>query len=298
MADQPAESGVEQSPLDRIGDELYAGPPEEFVATRTDRAKQARSNGDRALATAIAALRRPSRSAWMVNQLARREPDGLTALLDLGQALRQAQEELSGPDLRRLSAERHRAVDALTRQAVALAAAQGSNATEAIRREIGRTLQAALADPSTATLVRAGRLSQPADYSGFGPFTASSSSATLDTTTPEPSAPTSESTNAAAQADQREAERREAEAERREADRVSAQHEAELTAAVQHLDDASAEAVSAGQARDRLSDEVERAASALAEMQQRLGRAVDRADRCDRVLGEARHALDALRRSD
>ncbi len=108
------------------------------------------------MATAITALRRPTRSAWMVNLLARGEPEQLAGLIDLGEALRLAQEQLSGPDLRRLSADRHRAVEALTRRAVALAADQGANATEAIRREVSQSLQAALADPTTADLVRAG----------------------------------------------------------------------------------------------------------------------------------------------
>lgn len=297
MAAQPADLSLVPADLDRVRDELYAGPPEDFVAIRSERVKRARTAKDRALATAIAALRRPTRSAWMVNLLARGEPDQLAGLLDLGEALRLAQEQLSGPDLRRLSADRHRAVEALTRRAVALAADQGANATEAIRREISQSLQAALADPETAELVRAGWLSQPADYSGFGPIAWTSSNApveTVESPTPEPLRVID------ADADSAENERRENErqdAEQREAEQARARHRAELVEAHQQVDDAAAEVVNAATERDRLVGEVTRAAAALAEAEHRSTRAAERAAASDRSLTEARQALHALERS-
>jgi hypothetical protein len=50
--------------LDEVADELYGVPPEEFVATRRERERQARADGDRVLATSIAALPKPSLAAW------------------------------------------------------------------------------------------------------------------------------------------------------------------------------------------------------------------------------------------
>lgn len=154
--------------LSAVADELYAAAPEEFMARRTSRAAEAKKAGDRPLATAIAQLRKPTRSAWLVNLLARGHPSELQSLLDLGAALREAQESLSGPDLRRLSAERHRVVDALTLQAAALGADHGHTATEASRQEVAQTLQAALADPGAAEVVRVGRVVQSISYGGFG----------------------------------------------------------------------------------------------------------------------------------
>lgn len=153
-----------------MAEELYGASPEEFVERRTQQVAEARAAGDRALARAIGQLRRPTRSAWMVNLLARQTADEVGQLLDLGAALFEAQQRASGPDLRRLSSLRSAALDALTRRATDLAAAAGHRATDTSRQEVSQTLQAALAEPSVADLVRAGRVTQPVTYGGFGPL--------------------------------------------------------------------------------------------------------------------------------
>ncbi|MET8703315.1 hypothetical protein ABZW10_31310 [Kitasatospora sp. NPDC004723] len=80
-------------------------------------------------------------------------------LLELGRALRQAQEGLAGPALRELSARRHRLVAALTARARATAAEAGVRLSEGHLREVEQTLRAALASPQAAAEVAAGRLS-------------------------------------------------------------------------------------------------------------------------------------------
>ncbi|SDS81436.1 hypothetical protein [Microlunatus soli] len=155
--------------LDAIAAELYNGPPEEFTALRKQRATEARAAGDRELAKQVLALRRPTRSAWIVNLIADQAADDLAALLDLGAALAEAQQRLSGADLRRLSSQRHAAIAALAQRGAQLAEVRGHTATEATRRAVSETLQAALSDPGIADRVRAGRLPQAQEYSGFGP---------------------------------------------------------------------------------------------------------------------------------
>jgi len=105
----------------------------------------------------------------MVNLLARANPAEISQLLDLGRALQDAQQRAAGDDLRRLSKSRRSAVDALTRQAADLARAAGHAPTEGTVQEVSQTLQAALADPAIADLVRRGLLTQAASYGGFGP---------------------------------------------------------------------------------------------------------------------------------
>jgi hypothetical protein len=156
--------------LESVADELYSASPDEFVERRKERVAEARSVKDRELVKAIGQLRRPTRSAWLVNLLSREAGEDVADLLELGTALAQAQQRGSGPDLRRLSKQRHAALEALTRRAVELGAARGHTATEATRQEVSQTLQAALADPSVAELVRTGRVLQPASYGGFGPM--------------------------------------------------------------------------------------------------------------------------------
>ncbi|MGV9744087.1 hypothetical protein ACWDTG_04145 [Rhodococcus zopfii] len=151
-----------------IADELYGLDPNEFVAARDERIARARKAGDRDSAAAIGKLRRPTVAAWLVNLLARDRADELAALLDLGAALRTAQRRLSGSDLRRLSGQRRQAVGALEREAGRLAVAHGRRVSEAALREVGQTLNAALADPDIEERVRAGRLETSLEYSGFG----------------------------------------------------------------------------------------------------------------------------------
>lgn len=151
-----------------VADELYGLDPDEFMAARTAAVATAKTAGDKAGATAIGKLRRPTRSAWAVNLLSRYAAAELTELLELGDALAAAQESLSGPELRRLSTQRNQVVDAVARKAVKLAAERDQALAEATRTEIATTLQAALADPDVRALVTAGRVDKAQTYSGFG----------------------------------------------------------------------------------------------------------------------------------
>jgi hypothetical protein len=155
--------------LDDVADELYGLDPGEFVDARTARVAAARENKDRALATEIGKLRKPTVVGWLVNLLARELPDEVDALLALGEALRDAQRHLSGPDLRRLTTQRQQAVRALARKAGELAAERDRTVGEDALRDVGQTLHAALADAETADQVRRGRVVTAATYSGFGP---------------------------------------------------------------------------------------------------------------------------------
>ena len=54
--------------------ELYSADPDEFVERRKDLVARARAAGDTAAAKQIAGLRKPTRSAWIINQLVRSAP--------------------------------------------------------------------------------------------------------------------------------------------------------------------------------------------------------------------------------
>ena len=82
--------------LESVADELYAAAPEDFMALRTQRVADAKDDGDKALAKEIGTLRRPTKSGWLVNLLARQAPDELQSLIDLGEALREAQQQQIG----------------------------------------------------------------------------------------------------------------------------------------------------------------------------------------------------------
>ena len=146
--------------------ELYSADPDHFIERRGALAAEARAAGDAAAAKQIGALRKPTRSAWVLNQLVRAEP-GATSQLDLlGDELRAAQRALDGAGIRELSVRRRQLIGALARQAFAACGLQSPPA--ALRDEVTATLGAAMADPEVAEQLRAGTLHRPARRDGFG----------------------------------------------------------------------------------------------------------------------------------
>lgn len=163
--------------LESIADELYGLPPVEFTATRDAHAAKARRSGDRELAAAIKGLKRPTSSAWLVNLLVRGQRQQIEELLDLGSAMRQAQEHLAGDELRELSQQRRQVISELGRAARGLAQDAGQPMSEAAERELESTLDAALADPTAGDEVRSGRLTTALKRSGLGSVDVTSAAA-------------------------------------------------------------------------------------------------------------------------
>jgi hypothetical protein len=156
-------------PSDDLLDQLYTAPPERFIAVRDDAVAAARRVGDRSTAEAIGKLRKPTVAAWLVNLLARKRPELVGELLALGDALRTAQHDLRGEELRELSTRRRAAIGALVGQVRQLAREAGRAGQEALPLgEVEATLSAALAEPEVAEAVRAGTLTRATGYAGFG----------------------------------------------------------------------------------------------------------------------------------
>ena len=87
---------------------LYRGDLGQFVARRTALSKALRP-ADASAAAAVAKLRKPSVSAWAIDQVAAEDPDLIADLLAAGADARQAQQLVadgtgSGDDLRAASA--------------------------------------------------------------------------------------------------------------------------------------------------------------------------------------------------
>ncbi|HEX3307011.1 MAG TPA: hypothetical protein VHS32_12245, partial [Streptosporangiaceae bacterium] len=148
--------------------ELYTDDPDGFTARRAELAERARDAGESAVAKKITALRKPTRSAWVVNRLVRTDPEVRSRLDSLAADLRDAS---GGSRLRELTTARSSLVDELTRAALAGVPAPPA----ALREEVTATFDAAIADPEVAaslgTLVRAAR------YAGFGAFGAAPAAA-------------------------------------------------------------------------------------------------------------------------
>jgi chromosome segregation ATPase len=162
---------VDEDRLREVAEELYGLRPEEFTGARTAAEKHARADGDRELAAAVKALRRPAVAAWAVNLLGRHRSELLTQVVSLGDSLRQAQAQLQGDELRELTRQRRRLVAAVTAEARALAESEGQRLSEAAVRQVEETLQAAMANPEAAQAVLSGLLAQPLSSTGVESLT-------------------------------------------------------------------------------------------------------------------------------
>ncbi len=201
--------------------ELYEADPDGFTARRQELADGAREAGQPAVAKQISALRKPTRSAWVVNRLVRSDPGVRPRLDALGTDLRAA---AGGARLRELTTARSRLVDELTRAALAGLPAPPA----ALREEVTATLDAAIADPEVAG--RLGTLARAEQYAGFGPLSFAAAA-------PAP-APAKKAKDPAEAAAEREARRQEkindaerglAEAERTLQAALAAEHDLEVT---------------------------------------------------------------------
>ena len=258
--------------LETAANELYALSPDDFIERRQQLVAEARQARDRQLATEIGRLRRPTRSAWLINLLARQEPEAVSALLELGGALQDAQQRMAGDELRQLSAERRKTVDALARRAVELGNEHGYSVPEGAKQEVGQTLQTALGDPEIADLLRAGRLTQAVTFGGFGPTDlASALGASLPTKAPsQPAKPVP--AEPAPPPDPK---------QRREAEKAAKEARERAAAARKAAETAEGTAETATQRADGLADQVESLRSQLrqAEAAEREAREAARAAR-------------------
>ena len=251
--------------------ELYQADPDDFMPLRQELVARAREAGESAAAKQIAALRKPTRSAWVVNRLVRSDPEVTERLAALAAELRGAGASLDGGRIRELSAARARLVDELTRQALDDLPAPPA----AVREEVTATLDAALADPEVAadlgTLVRA------AHWAGFGlalPIPGDGGG------TPAPPAPAAKTKKPAPAEPSAERERR---------------HREKIMEAERAVAEADRTADAANAAERKLEDTVRRLEAELAQARQQLAEARRQAYRAESQQQRAGETLSRLR---
>ena len=281
--------GPHQPPaFDEELDRLYGLPREEFVAARDALAKRLRADGDREAAEGVRRLAKPTLAAWAVNQLSRREPGGLRALLAAGEDLRQAQERLGegradADDLRAASGAHRQAERSLVAAAGTILRESGASAGVATLQRVRETLSAAASDEETRALVAAGRLSrerEPVGFPGLAPAPAG----------PEPE-PGREGDREGAEDGDRARERAEKDASRRREEEAEARRRAEDAARRRREEEARRRAEE-DEARRRAEREAARRA---AEEARRRAREADRA--LEDAIREEERAQTALERA-
>jgi hypothetical protein len=137
-------------PLTDALDRLYGEPLETFLAKRKELATALRAAGHAEAARAVAAAPKPTRTAWALDQVARREPEAVRAMLAARDAAAEAPGRGDADTLRAaLRDYRARVGDVLQRAREVLSAA-GFDASAIQLRRMGETLQAASAAGSEA----------------------------------------------------------------------------------------------------------------------------------------------------
>jgi hypothetical protein len=248
--------------------ELYQADPEAFMPRRAELVAQAREAGEATAAKQIGALRKPTRSAWVVNRLVRNDPEVRDRLAELAAELRDTGASMDGGRIRELTAARARLVDELTRQAFDDLPAPPA----AVREEVTATLDAALADPEVAASL--GTLVRAAHWAGFGlavPISGDPSA---------PPAPAAKTKKPAAAESSAERERR---------------HREKIISAERAVAEADRAADAANAAEQQLQDAVRRLEAELAQARQRLAEARRQAYRAESQQRRADETLSRLR---
>jgi hypothetical protein len=242
--------------------ELYQADPDNFMPRRQELAARAREAGEPDAAKQIGALRKPTRSAWVVNRLVRTHPEAAARLAELAAELRAG--GLDGGRIRELTTARARLVDELTQQAFDDLPAP----TAAVREEVTATLDAALADPEVAANL--GTLVRAAHWAGFG----------LGDGTPAPAPPVAKNKKPAPVEPSAERERR---------------HREKIMEAERAVAQADQAADAANAAERRLEDAVRRLEAELAQARQQLAEARRQAYRAESQQRRAGETLSRLR---
>jgi hypothetical protein len=264
-------------------DELYGLPLDRFTPERNALAKELRSAGRREEATEVAALRKPSVAAWAVNQLVRTQRRAVAELLEAGDALLAAHDDVlagrgGSGELRAAVEQERTAVDGLTAAARGLLTSDGHELSPTIIERVADTLHAAALDEDARAQVHEGRLERELRHVGLG-MAPSGAAPARPARKPAPRAPRLQDGRAAAER----AERDRAERERAEARAAARATERE---ARRRLERAERAARAASERRGRAAQALEEADAELSDAQAELDEARDQLDTAERALRE------------
>ena len=274
--------------LDSAIDDLYGQELDAFVGERNRVAAQLRKEGRRAEAARVKELRKPSLSAWAVNQLARRRRKDVDLLLDAGHRLASAQTAvLSGGDPERFDEARRSQNEALKRLRGAAAEVLGDRASPGTLERVSATLRAAAVSDEGRELLARGRVVGDVETTGFEAF------AGLAPTAGARAAPRAKSAAKPPPRTTAKAKSKPKPEPRRDEGPTRAQRVAEARAALSAARDLEADAV-------RIARDAEKALRAAQRTLEQAERDADAAEADRRAAGErtvaARQALDDARK--
>lgn len=167
-----ASAAAQHTAVAEAASELYRAPLAEFVATRAVIAGRLKKEGNATAAAAIAALRKPSVSTWLVDQLATQSPDQVRELLAAATIVRHATTAGRSGEaeaVRDASLRFRNALDAVGRKLRRVSEASGRGAADDVLRRAQLTAHAAaVGDPGMREALLRGTLNVDLEPPGFG----------------------------------------------------------------------------------------------------------------------------------
>jgi hypothetical protein len=172
--------------------DLYGLPLEEFTSARNELARELKRGGKKEAADEVASLRKPTRSTWAVNQVARRRPQETRALVKAGDELRKAQRAVVGgrdPEALTEAQRAHRSLldELIDTAREVLGEAEHGPASSVLTQAV-QTLRAASIEKEAAKELVRGTLAGEVEQSGFGSLLAAVPSRPRKARAPKPKA--------------------------------------------------------------------------------------------------------------
>jgi hypothetical protein len=137
-------------PLTDALDRLYGEPLEGFLAKRKELAAELRAAGHKEAARALSAAPKPTRTAWALDQVARRAPEAVRAMLQARDAAAEVPGRGDADALRAALRDYRARVGELVQRARGVLSAAGFDASATQLRRMAETLQVASAPGSDA----------------------------------------------------------------------------------------------------------------------------------------------------
>jgi chromosome segregation ATPase len=141
-------------------DELYAAPFESFVSLRRELGARLRAAGDVSGARLLAEASKPTRTAWALNQVARRHPELIKAIVESRDAAAAAQKRGDAGVVRELARQYRDTVGEAVRAVASILAADGVALSNAQARRVGETIQALAMRADERAKLAVGRLTR------------------------------------------------------------------------------------------------------------------------------------------